>query len=293
MYVLSCCSTVDLSLAHIQARNIHYVPFHYMLDNKSYDDDLFTSMTPQTFYAAMADGCDTRTSQVNVDEFITFFTPFLQEGNDIFHLSFSSGLSGTYNSACVAMNMLKEEYPERKIIVVDSLAASSGYGLLLDRVADLRDEGMSMEDLQQWIEKNRLSVNHWFYSTDLTFYVKGGRVSKTAGFFGNMLNICPLLNVNNEGHLIPRAKIRGKKKVLAEIVSRMESLARDGYDYDGKCYISHSNFIEDAQAVAQLIEQKFPKLNGKVLINPIGPTIGSHAGPGTVALFFFGKNREE
>ena len=161
----------------------------------------------------------------------------------------------------------------------------------MDKLADLRDEGKSIDEVREWAEENKKKLQHWFFSTDLTFYVKGGRVSKTAGFIGNVMNICPLLNVNFEGKLIPRQKVRTKKKVIAEIVDRMEQNAENGLDYDGKCYISNSACEEDAKAVAELVEARFPKLNGKVEINSIGTTIGSHTGPGTVALFFWGKER--
>ena len=187
---------------------------------------------------------------------------------------------------------MQEKYPDRKIYVIDSLAASSGYGLLVDAAADRRDEGMSIDDLYTWIEENKLRVHHWFFSTDLTFYIRGGRVSKTAGFIGTIMNICPLLNVSNEGKLIPREKIRTKKKVIRRIVDLMRENADNGTDYSGKCFISQSECVDDARAVADLIEAEFPKLDGKVQIYPIGATIGSHTGPGTVALFFFGKKRE-
>ena len=187
--------------------------------------------------------------------------------------------------------MLSEEYPDRKIYIVDSLGASSGYGLIMETLADMRDEGKSLDEVYEWIEANKLRLHHWFFSTDLTFYVKGGRVSKASGFFGTMLNICPLLNMDNLGRLIPREKIRTKKKVIKTIVDRMEECAADGLDYSGKCFISQSACAEDAEAVAALVEERFPKLNGKVVINYIGTTIGSHTGPGTVALFFWGKER--
>ena len=143
-----------------------------------------------------------------------------------------------------------------------------------------------------WAEANKLKLQHWFFSTDLTFYVKGGRITKTAGFVGGILNICPLLNVDREGKLIPRYKIRTKKKVIEAIVHQMELHAEDGLDYSDKCYMCHSACYEDARAVADLVEKRFPKLKGKVEINDIGTTIGSHTGPGTVALFFWGQERE-
>jgi DegV family protein with EDD domain len=241
----------------------------------------------------MVDGAETKTSQVNANEYEQYFRSFLEEGKDIIHLCLSSGISGSINSAMIAKSVLEEEYPEQKIYIVDSLAASSGFGLLVDKLADLRDEGMSVEELYEWVEANKRKLNHWFFSTDLTFYIKGGRVSKTAGVVGGILGICPLLNVDYQGRLIPRAKIKGKKKVIKAVVAKMEELAEDGYDYSGKCYISQSACLADAQAVAALIEEKFPKLDGRVKINSIGTTIGSHTGPGTVALFFWGKERND
>ena len=290
-YIISCCSTADLSKEHFQNRNIHYICFHYFLDGKPYADDLGQSMPFDKFYEAMANGADTKTSQINMEEFVEYFEPFLQEGKDIIHLTLSSGISGVYNSAMLAKEELAEKYPDRKIYIIDSLAASSGYGLLMDKLADLRDEGMDIDTLAKWAEDNRLKLNHWFFSTDLTFYVKGGRISKAAGAIGGMLNICPLLNVDLEGRLIPRQKIRTKKKVIAAIAEKMKELAENGTDYNGKCYISQSACYEDAKAVADLVEAAFPHLNGKVEINSIGTTIGSHTGPGTVALFFWGQER--
>lgn len=291
-YIISCCSTADLTQEHFDQRKIHYICFHFMLDNVSYPDDLGKSIPFKEFYQKMADGADTKTSQINAEEFIEYFRPFLENGQDILHITLSSGISGVYNSACIARDSLLEEFPDRKIYIADSLGASSGYGLFMDAVADQRDKGMDLDTLYQWVQDNRLLLNHWFFSTDLTFYIKGGRISKTAGTVGNLLNICPLLNVNNEGKLIPREKIRTKRKVIKEIVNKMEECARDGLAYNGKCYISHSACHEDARAVADLIEARFPSLNGKVEIYNIGTVIGSHTGPGTVALFFWGKERQ-
>ena len=290
-YVISCCSTADLSEEHFRNRNISYVCFHVELDGVEYPDDLGKSIPFDEFYRRMANGASTKTSQINVEEFTEYFEPFLKEGKDILHVSLSSGISGVFNSASLARNLLMQKYPERTILIVDSLGASSGYGLFMDRLADLRDEGYSIQELYEWAMKNRLRLNHWFFSTDLTFYIRGGRVSKTSGFIGTILNICPLLNMNRLGQLIPREKIRTKKKVIQAIVTRMKECADNGTDYSGKCYISHSACYEDARAVADLVEAAFPKLNGKVEIYSVGTTIGSHTGPGTVALFFWGKER--
>ena len=292
-YVISCCSTADLSAEHFQKRDIHYVCFHYLLDGVQYADDLGHSMPFEDFYSKMAAGAETSTSQVNADEFEAYFTSFLEQGMDILHVTLSSGISGVINSAIIAKESLQKKYPERKIYIVDSLGASSGYGLLMDKLADLRDGGMDVDTLYAWVEAHKLELHHWFFSSDLSFYIKGGRISKTAGMFGKLLNICPLLNMDTQGRLIPRAKVRTKHKVIKEIVNRMVENATDGIDYTGKCYISQSACVEDAKLVATLVEATFPKMNGKVEINYVGTTIGSHTGPGTVALFFWGAKRTD
>ncbi len=292
-YILSCCSTADLSKEHFESRNIEYICFHYKLNGVDYPDDLGQSIPFEEFYKRMDSGEETQTSQINVTEYLEYFTKFLSEGKDVLHLTLSSGISGSYNSAVNAAKIAKERFPERKIYVIDSLAASSGYGLLMDKLADLRDGGMDIEELKNWAEENKLNLHHWFFSSDLKFFIKGGRVSKTSGTIGTILGICPLLNVDKEGHLIARAKIRSKKKVIQEIVKRMEEHAEGGLSYSGKCYICQSACLDDAKEVAKLVEERFKNLDGNVMINYIGTTIGSHTGPGTVALFFWGKKRED
>lgn len=274
-------------------RDIKYVCFHFTMDGVQYDDDLGHSMAFDKFYARIAAGAMPTTSQVNVEEFISFFEPILKAGKDVLHISFSSGLSGESNAAQIAVGELRTRYPERRILALDSLAASSGYGLLMDALADMRDAGASIDEVYAWAQANRLRVHHWFFSTDLTHYKRGGRISATSAMLGTMFNICPLLNMSFEGKLIPREKVRTKKGVINRIVKRMEEHAQGGLDYSGKCFISYSACLEDAQAVAALVEERFPHLNGKVMINSIGTVIGSHTGPGTVALFFFGDERGE
>ena len=291
-YVLTCCSTADLSKEYFDKRKIPYVCFHFTMDGVEYFDDLGQSMPFEEFYARIAAGSMPTTSLVNTEQFIAFFEPFLKEGKDILHLTFSSGLSGTYASAILARDELKERYPERQLIVVDSLGASSGYGLMVDTLADMRDNGVSLADAAAWIEEHKLNMHHWFFSTDLTHYKRGGRISQTAFVVGSILGINPLMNMDAGGHLTPRFKINGKKRVMREIVKQMELHAENGLNYDKKCFISNSACLEDAKTVAALVEQTFPKLNGKVLINSVGTVVGSHTGPGTVALFFWGDSRK-
>lgn len=292
-YVLTCESTADLTEQHFSDIDVKFVKFHFAIEENEYYDDLGASIPFEEFYKKVGEGADIRTSQVNVSEYEAFWTPFLEQGKDIVHVSLSSGLSGTINSARNAAAILNDRFPDRKIYVLDSLGASSGYGMLMDAAASKRDGGMTAEELVNWIEENKLKIHHWFFSTDLSAYVRGGRISKTAAVFGGMLEICPLLNMDNQGHLTPREKIRKKKNVIPAIEQRMEEHAQGGLDYSGKCYISQSACYEDARAVADIIEQRFPKLDGKVEINWVGTTIGSHTGPGTVALYFFGDERTE
>ena len=290
-YVLSCCTTVDTNKEWAEEYDIAYVPFHFELGGKTYLDDFWSAMSPEQMYQRMLAGEDSRTSQVSVGEYTEHFRKFLAEGKDVLHLTLSSGISGTYNSAMLAAKDLAEEFPDRKLIVLDSFSASSGYGLLMALLAEQRDMGKSIEEAAAFAEETRLCVHHWFFTSDLTFFIKGGRVTKTAGFVGQLLNICPLLNVDYQGRLIPREKIRTKKKVVQRTVEKMKTFAEGRTDYDGLCYISQSACEGDAFMVRDQVEEAFPKLKGKVRVFPIGPTIGCHTGPGTVALFFVGDKK--
>lgn len=291
-YVLSCCSTADVTREWLEGRDISYVYFNYQLDGVTCKDDFGQTNSPAQLYAKMLAGADATTSQVSAGEYIDHFEPVLASGKDILHVTLSSGISGTYNSACAARDQLAEKYPERKVYVVDSLSASAGYGLLMDKLADLRDEGMGVEELAQWAEDHRLEVQQWFFSSDLTFFIKGGRISKAAGLVGGMLKICPVMAVEADGSLGVREKVRTKKKAY----DRMLELMRENVvspDYDGACFISNSECEDDAREVASRVEAAFPNLKyGGVKTFPIGAVIGCHTGPGTVALFFWGKPRK-
>lgn len=290
-YKITCCSTADMPASYFEERNLPYVCFQYRMDGVEYPDDLGKTMPFAEFYDRISKGAEPTTAQVNAQQYMDFFEPILKEGKDILHFTLSGGISGSVNSANIAKTQMEEKYPERKIIVIDSLAASSGFGMLVDAALDKQEEGLSLEENAAWAEENKNKLHHWFFSTDLTSFIRGGRISKVSGFVGQALNICPLMNVNAEGKLIPRNKYRGKKQVIREMVKRMEQHAQGGLEYSGKCFMSCSACEEDARKVADMIEEKFPNLNGKVRINSIGTVIGAHTGPGTVALFFWGDER--
>ena len=290
-YVLSTCSTCDMTNEFCERRDIHYAKFHFAINGIQYIDDMGKSMSADEFYSRITEkGADVKTSQVNVAEFIEYFTPFLESGKDILHLSTSTGISGVYNSAKIARDELAKKYPERKIYVVDSLGGSSGLGLIMDTLADMRDEGKSIDELHEWIEANKLRLHHWFCTYDLSFFIRGGRISKAAGLVGTVLRICPVLNVSAEGKLTPKMKVRTKQKAIVELFNKMVENAKNGLEYAGKCFISQSDCFKEARNLAEMIEEKFKKLRDGVKIYNIGTTVGSHTGPGTIALFFWGEN---
>ena len=290
-FVLSCCSTADLTKEHFQQRDISYICFHYALDGVDYPDDLGETMPFDKFYAAMANGAETRTSQVNISEFVDYFTPFLEQGKDILHVCLSSGLSGVSNSAENAARIVRERYPDRKIYIVDSLGASSGYGLLVDAAADLRDSGATLEETARWVLENRNKVHHQFFSSNMTQFRRTGRVSGAAAMVATIMNICPIMRLDDKGAIKAYSKVRGKKKAVETTVNAMEQHAQGGRDYDQRCFVCHSQCPQDAQLLIDAIEQRFPKLKGRIRLCDIGTIIGSHAGPGTVAVFFYGNER--
>lgn len=290
-YIISCCSTADLPADFYKKTGIPFARFHFSMDSKEYEDDLWQTISPESFYQKIRQGALPVTSQVNSDQYEKLFEPELAAGRDIIHLTLSSGISGAIGSARIAAEELRSRYPGRRIEIIDSLAAASGYGLLVSEAYKKKTEGLSFDEMVSWILENRLKLHHWFFSTDLTHFRRGGRISASAAFFGNMLNICPLMNVNSQGKLIPREKIRGKRRVMGQMLKQMELHAQKGRDYNGKCFISHSDCLTDAKELAAMIEEAFPLLDGPVQIFPIGTVIGSHTGPGTVALFFWGDER--
>ena len=290
-YILGCGSTVDLNEKHLKDRDIEVLPFHFRLGERDFSDDFGKSLAYKDLYAAMASGVPVKTSQTTAGEYEEAFRPYLESGKDVVHVTLSSGISGSYESCLLAKKTLEEEFPDRRVYVIDSLCASSGYGLLMDIAADYRDEGHTAAELAEYIGKTKLRVHHLFYSMDLSAYVRGGRISQTAGILGSLLRICPLLYVSPEGKLVIKKKLIGKKRAVAELISEMLKNADGGENYDGPCYLCNSECIEDANYTVGEIEKNFPALKGKCKIFDIGATIGCHTGTGTVAVFFLGTPR--
>ena len=287
-YVLSCSSPADLTKEQLEELGVSYIFFHFQLDGKDYYDDLGETIPYKQFFDAMRDGAMTKTSQINVEEYHDYFEGFLKEGKDIIHVTLSSGISGTYNSAMIAKADLEEKYPDRKIYIVDSLTATGGYALLVKKLALLKKEGKSIDELNQWALENRLNIMAWIFTGDLTYLIRGGRVSKTSGTIGNLLNICPILTFNKEGQLDTRYKIRGKKKAIKAVVDKIIEYAYDHENYADDIIINHADNLEDANAVIEAICERMPNAKENITLNWIGNLIGSHTGPGLIGVFFMG-----
>lgn len=290
-YVLCAESTADYPRSYFEKRSIPYITYHYELDGVPRIDDLYTSTTPQMFFNALKAGSESTTSQPSAGEYVEFWRPFLASGCDILHVVLSSGITGAINSARVAQEQLQQEFPDRSIRIVDSLLASSGFGLLVDYLADLRDAGTPLDTVYRWAEEHKLDIHAWFFVSDLDCLKRGGRVSSTSAIIATALKICPVLNMDNRGRLIPRKKIRTVRKATSQLADMFFAHAQGGADYEGKCVVSHSNAFEEAKSLVRMIEFQVPALAGKIAIYDIGTVIGSHTGPGTVALFFMGDRR--
>ena len=287
-YILSCCSTMDLRKGWAEERGVNLIYAKFFLEGEEFRDDFYESISQDKLFERMLSGEKSQTTQVNTEEYIGSFRKYLEQGQDIFHICLSGGLSGTVNSCHIAKDILLEEFPERKIEIVDSLMASSGYGLLVDKACDLKRQGLDMETLRIEVEKWRNCLHAYFFTSDLRFFIQGGRVSKAAGFIGGLLKICPVLKITEEGKLKPIEKVRGKKQAMENILSKME---KEGYLSTEKCFISHSACPLDAKKLAESIRDRFHP-EGNMEIFDIGGTIACHTGPGTVACFFFGKEKE-
>lgn len=290
-FILSCCSTVDLPYSHMAQRDIPVLFYTYVVDGREYVDDMGRdSEALPRFYRFLQEGKLPRTSQINTAAYIDFFEALLQKG-DVLHVAFTSGQSGSVNNAYRAAEELSAKYPHRTIRVVDSLCSSSGYGMLVDMAADLRDGGADLQAVYDWLLLNRNRIHHQFFSTDMTQFHRTGRVSGATAAIATVLNICPIMRLDAAGAIKAYDKVRGKKKAIQVTVENMMQHARGGTDYDGYCYICHSQCPEDAKLLMDAVEAQFPRLKGTIRLCDIGTIIGSHSGPGTVAVFFLGDER--
>lgn len=287
-YVMFTDSSTDISAAMAEELDLEVVSLSWMMGEDTYVNYLDgREMTAETFYQRLRNGEMASTSQVNPNTFVEAFRPHLEAGKDIIYLGFSSGLSATFNSSEIARDQLQEEFPDAKIYCIDTLCASMGEGLLVWYAAGLKKEGKPIDEVRDWAEENKLRVCHWLTVDDLKHLQRGGRCSSIQAFAGSLLSIKPILNLNNTGHLVPKEKVRNRKKALAALVEKMaESTVKPEQQ---TVFISHGDSLEDAEYVASLIKERWAVKD--VVINTIGPVIGAHAGAGTVALFYMGSSR--
>ncbi len=287
-FVILTDSSADLGEDLVQQMGIHVLPLSFTIHGLTYHNHPDNrEMDLQVFYDMLRKGDVATTSAVNVSQYTEAIEPLLQAGKDVLILAFSSGLSATYNSSSVAAEELREKYPQRKLYTVDTLCASLGQGLLVWMAAREREKGKSIDEVRDWVVSHKLNVCHQFTVDDLHFLKRGGRISSTTAFVGSMLQIKPVLHVDNDGRLINIGKARGRHAALKALVNRMEQTAIDPRDQT--VFISHGDCLEDAELVAQMIRDRFGVQN--IYLNYIGPVIGAHAGPGTVALFYMGVER--
>ena len=284
-YVITTDNNSDLPEEYLKDHGVGCMYLSYSMDGKNYTHGNF--LPEHEFYEAMRNGSMPTTAQVNPENAKALLEPYLKEGKDILYIGFSSGLSGSYNSVRMAAEDLKEEYPDINIIAIDSLCACMGEGLLLYKALELKEHGMSMEEIAKWVEANKLHICHNVTVDDLNHLHRGGRISKTTAVVGSMIKIKPIIHMSDEGKLVVIGKERGRKKSLVSIVDRMEKQMQ-GYDND-IVMITHGDCIEDAEFVKKQVEERFGIHN--VMINGIGSVIGSHTGAGVVAVFFMGDKR--
>jgi DegV family protein with EDD domain len=286
-FVITTDTTCDLPKEYYEQHNLKLLPLYYNFNGTVYGGK--NDLELKVFYDMMRGGAMPTTMAVNPEIAREVFTGLLDEGYDILHIAFSSGLSGSCSVATTVARELCEERPDAKITVIDSLCASLGEGLLVHKAVELKDQGKSMEEIADWLEKNKLKLCHIFTVDDLHHLHRGGRVSKTTAIIGTLINVKPVLHVDNDGHLVPLKNVRGRKKALISLVDQMEARIKGYENQNDIVFISHGDCLEDAEYVASLVKQRFGIEN--ILINYVSATIGAHSGPGTVALFFMGNPR--
>lgn len=287
-YVIVTDSSADLSAQMAEKAGVQVLPLRFTVEGKTYynwPDN--REMDPRVFYRVLREGEVATTAAVNISQYLDMLEPILQSGTDVLVLSFSSGLSATYDSSRLAAEELREKYPQRKIFAVDTLCASLGQGLLVWHAAQLKDQGKSIEEVRDWVEENKLHLCHQFTVDDLHFLKRGGRISATTAVVGTMLKIKPVLHVDDGGKLVNIGKARGRRASLKALVDRMEETAIDPAGQT--VFISHGDCMEDAEYVAGLVKERMGVQD--VRINYVGPVIGAHSGPGTLALFHLGSRR--
>ena len=292
-FILSASSTVDLPREELDKEDIKWIGFPYQIDGEDYIDDLGLTMTLDEFYQRLNDGALSTTSQIIYPTYIKYFEKLLEEDKDILHVALSSGLTGGLQQAYMAQKELEKKYPDRKIYILDSLTATACEGLFVLGLNELRKEGKSIEEVYEWGMEKRLNVNSIFFTSDLSYLVRGGRVSKAAGSFGNLLNICPIMDTNTKGEIIVRDKIRTKKKAMKSLTKKIADRLIQDFPYRNQINIVHADAPEDAEDLRKRLRDILEDYQGEIKIYEIGTTVGSHVGPGLVGAGFWGEEKDD
>ncbi|WP_297789472.1 DegV family protein [uncultured Anaerococcus sp.] len=290
-FIISSESIMDLSPTYVNQLGVSIINSNYELNGKIFQDDFGQSLDMETFYKNMENGSSPSTSAINTEEYLEYFRKLLKKGYDIIHVCLSSGLSVQYTCLVQAVEILKEEFPDRTIHPVDSKMASAGVGLLVVKLVELKQVGKSYEEICKWVDDNYLRVISYTSNENLEYLARGGRISKASANIGNLLRICPLIEMDDTGHMEVTAKIRTKKKLVTTLLKRMEKNAIGQRDYNDYVFITHASNIEFANEIKNAVEESFPNTKGKVKISNFGPTIGTHIGPGAISLFYWGNKR--
>lgn len=286
-FIITSDTTADLPRDYVEKNEIGILPMSFQIEGKEYSGD--EELDIKAFYDKMRNGSMPTTSQINPTQAKSKFEEYLKNGYDVLHISFSSGLSGSYNNTRLASIELNDEYKNNKVVVIDSLSVSLGEGLLVNKAVELRNEGKSIDEVAMWLEENKPNVCQHFTVNDLNHLYRGGRVSKATAILGSVIGVKPIIHVDNEGKLIPIAKVRGRKQSLTKLIDNMEKTIGNYKSKNKTVFISHGDAYEEAVALGERIKEKFGVQS--IMISPIGPIIGSHSGPGTVAVFFMGEKR--
>lgn len=291
-YIISCESTTDITSAYLKERNLSFLRYTYIINGQEYEDSMGEDPYVLTeFYENIEKGIIPSTTQINIFRYEEYFENLISEADRIIHIVFGSGMTGSINNAEMAAVNIMKKHPGKEIKVIDSLCSCSGYGLLVDYAADMRDGGSSYEDVIEWVTENRTRVHHQFFTVDLKYFRRTGRMSGPVAGIASILSICPIMHLDYDGRIIAYDKVRGKMNAARRTVEEMKAHANNGTMYSGKCFISHSNSPEEAEFTRDLILNTFPEIS-EIRITDIGIITACHCGPGTIAVYFMGDDRK-
>lgn len=293
-YLISCSSPVDVDYEYFNKKGVKVLFYNYFIDGIKYEDIMGRNKEElKHFYSLLSEGKRSYTSQISIDQYLDYFGQLIHdnENTDIIHLELGTGMTCSTLNALTAIEILKEKYPSIRIEIIDSLCSSSGYGLLVDEAIDLKNQGKTIDEVVLWLNENKNKIHHQFFCTDLSFFKRSGRVTMMTAFFGTIMKACPIMHLDEKGKIVSYSKEFGKKNAIKRTIDEVLKHIQNGQDYNGRLWISHSNCLGLANALKDKLVAVFPHLENEIKIWDIGTIIGSHCGPGTVAVYFIGDER--